>query len=180
MKIRWPTQIAWLIITTCAIFVFGISWTGNELATRIENYIGITLSVACIVRYRHDAWKALVQERSSSVQLLGLGIVLAWLANSFRNLYSTLQRDFNIDWLPSSWVVPTFLFIMLLSGILHVMVPKVHDGVINRRAIKEISIYVLIGITLALGVTLAINLFPSIANVHYSNIGWKIITSSTD
>lgn len=182
MRKWFPTQITWVIILGCLAFVLALSTVGNELAVRIENYINILLSVAVVYRYRKESIKALFDQAPSNIQVLGLGIILAWLANNVRSFYSSLQRDFHIAWLTDSIVVPFFLYLMLLSGLFHLIVPYVKRTHIDRKAWFEIIGIVTFGTVLALTVTFLVDIYPSLGILTHGNsvVSAPFFTSSVE
>lgn len=152
---RWyPTQIAWIMILLCMVFIFGLTLIGNETAVRIENYVGVSLSLAAFVRYRHDAWDALVSSKPTGFQILALGIFINWMGNNIRNIYSSLDRDFGLGWVRWGFVVPFFLFLMVLSGLLHLAGPTIdRNGRLPVRSLVQIGAIVLSGVIAAVAVT---------------------------
>ena len=155
-----PTQIVWVIMLFGFVFVAVLSVVGNEVAVRIENYINIVLSFACVARYRHEAIRALITKLPTSIQILCLGIFFNWIANNIRSFLSTLARDFDILWLNDSVIVPIFLFFTFMSGVFHLIVPYVEPTKIDRKAWYEVLAIVVGGTSLALIVTLDLYLFP--------------------
>lgn len=149
-----PTQIAWLTIAFCLVFIFTLTIIGNETAIRVENYVGVAVSFAAFVRYRHDAWDALFSARPTGFQILALGIFVSWMGNLIRNIYSSVERDFGIGWVRWGPLVPVFLFLMVLGGIMHLAGPRMQGGRLPVRALVEIAAVVLAGVVAALAVTL--------------------------
>lgn len=147
------TQLSWVLIIGCVAFMMALSIVGNEIATRVENYIGIALSIACIVKYRHAAVQALISKLPTNVQVLSLGIFIAWMGNNIRNIYSSLDRDFGVSWLRLGPYVPIFLYMFLLSGMLHLAAPHVKDGKISVETWLELAIVVGAGTIVAMMVT---------------------------
>lgn len=154
MNRRYPTQLAWAMIVLCVVFVVVLSFIGGETAVRVENYVGMALSIAAFIQYRHDAWDALVRNRPTGYQILALGIFINWMRNNIQSIYSSLVRDFNLDWELGDVVVAFFLFLMVLSGLLHVVGPTLdEEGFIPKRAYIRIGIVVTLGIIAAIAVT---------------------------
>lgn len=147
------TQLTWVLVIGCVAFMMALSIVGNEIATRVENYIGIALAVACLVKYRHASVQAILSKLPTNVQVLSLGIFVAWFGNIIRNVYSSLDRDFGISWIRLGPYVPMFLFMFLLSGMLHIAAPHVKDGKISGETWLELAIVVASGTIVAMAVT---------------------------
>lgn len=158
MKLRFPTQIAWLVTIACMAFVLALTVTGNMLATRIENMVGITLSAVCVYRYRRDAWRALIRDQPTNVQIVCLGLVIYLAGGMVRNLYSSIDRDFGLSWIRYGPVVPFFLFLFILSGALLLIGPKLQGGRIAMNGWIELGVVIATGIGIALAVTAIIAL----------------------
>lgn len=154
MNSWYPTQIAWILILLCMAFILCLTLIGNETAVRIENYVGCAVSFAAFVRYRHDAWGALFSARPTGFQILALGIFVSWMGNLIRNIYSSVERDFGIGWVRWGFVVPFFLFLMVLGGIMHLAGPTIDkSGRLPGRSLVQIGAVVAYGILAAVAVT---------------------------
>lgn len=148
------TQITWLIIVACAVFIAVMVFSESEVIIRVGNYMSLSLSVACVIRYRHEAWRALTNFKPTGINVLGLGIFLNWLSSQLRATSSTLLRDFNIWWLNDSILIPTFLFIALLSGIFHFAGPRIENGKMSRHTLVQLALVFFVGIIPALVITI--------------------------
>lgn len=153
MKLAF-TQITWLIVVACAAFVVVMSVSESELAIRMGNYMSLSLSIACLVRYRFEAWRALTRFRPTGINVLGLGIFLNWISSQLRAMSSTLLRDFDIWWLNDTILVPLLLFVVLLSGIFHFAGPKIENGRLPKQSFAQLALIFLFGIIPALLITL--------------------------
>jgi len=150
---RIPTQISWIAIVLCLVFVVTLTLIGNEVAVRIENYVGVALAVACLVQYRQEAVDALIKPRPTNFQVFALGMVMIMLASIIRNFYSSIERDFGLGWVRWGPLVPVFLFLMILGSVFKIIAPHVREGRADWVTLRHVILIGMCGIAAALAVT---------------------------
>lgn len=151
MKI--PTHISWIAIVLCFVFILTLTIIGNELAVRIENYIGVSLAVACLIEYRKEAMDALVKPRPTNFQVFALGMAMIMLASIIRNFYSSIERDFGLGWVRWGPMVPVFLFLMILGSVFKIIAPHVREGKVDWATLRHVIWIGMFGVAGALIVT---------------------------
>lgn len=150
------TQITWVIIIACAVFTVVMMSTDSQIIIRIGNYMSLSLSIACVIRYRYEAWNALTSFRPTGINVLGLGIFLSWCSTQLRVASSTLLRDFDIWWLNDVFLIPAFLFLAVLSGVFCFAGPRIERGKMNRHTLAQLALVLFFGIVPALVITVFI------------------------
>jgi hypothetical protein len=151
--VKIPTQISWIAIVLCLVFVVTLTLIGNEVAVRLENYVGVALAIACLVQYRQEAIDALIKPRPTNFQVFALGMAMVMLASIIRNFYSSIERDFDIGWVRWGPLVPVFLFLMIMGAVFKIIAPHVEDGRADWPTLRHVIWIGMCGVAAALAVT---------------------------
>ena len=160
----YPTQIAWITIIACAVFILVSVTIGSPVSIRLLNSVIISGSGACCVLFAPLAWRGLTRLRPSPNEVMGLGLELASLGSLLTRMSSMMVRDFGIHDFIENGLVPISLFIILTSRLFQIMaVYSTNDGLPRRRWIN-IALILGCGVVLALVITalsFAISIFDA-------------------
>jgi hypothetical protein len=118
----------------------------------LVNAVGVTLGIFVFWAYAPGAWKAAkTSEGLDRVHYLILGIVSTWVAMVTRTVYIWVWRwrgepDGGLDHIAVAFIA----FLIIIGGVLHLIAPRVLDGIVPRTTVRHMVIALVIGILLGI------------------------------